>query len=167
MKHRGPPIWPRWWVKIADFGLTKRIDDTELRTAVGTLAYCAPEIRDVYPPDFEDGDEKTFSLAVDIWSIGAITVRIISGQLAFPPGSRTLSGYVANGKEFPQEYLRSLDEESTPFVLKTMAASPRHRPTAREGLALSWVADTAKHSEMYVLILSVALSDDRCCNADF
>lgn len=36
---------PEWWIKIADFGLTKSAleDFTQLRTVAGTPAFAAPE----------------------------------------------------------------------------------------------------------------------------
>ena len=41
--HTGPDYW---WVKIADFGISKRVIDghTALRTQMGTPAFQAPEI---------------------------------------------------------------------------------------------------------------------------
>jgi serine/threonine protein kinase len=38
---------PVWWVKIGDFGISKRVsnDETVLQTATGTPHYLAPEVR--------------------------------------------------------------------------------------------------------------------------
>lgn len=132
MLHQGP----KWWVKIADFGITKRIDGTELRTVVGTEAYLAPEVRGIYAPDSEDDDDHTISFSMDIWAVGAITFRAVTGQFAFPPG-RKLFDYVVKSQPFPVS--QSMNTECTDFVIKTMAASPRRRPTSKQALSDPWI----------------------------
>jgi serine/threonine protein kinase len=127
---------PEWWVKIADFGITKRIDGTALRTVIGTEAYLAPEVRGIYAADCTEDDENTFSLAVDIWAVGAITFRMVASRLPFPPG-RKLFDYVVGGQPFPIE--KSMSPDCANFVVETMAASPRHRPTPKEALSYPWI----------------------------
>ena len=126
---------PEWWVKIADFGISKRIDGTALRTVIGTEAYLAPEVRGFYTADSTVDDEHTFSLAVDIWAVGAITFRMVTGRLAFPP--RQLFDYVVRGSSFPLE--ESMSPEYAKFVVETMAASPRFRPTSQHALSYAWI----------------------------
>ncbi len=132
--HQGP----EWWVKIADFGISKRIDGTALRTVIGTEAYLAPEVRGIYTPDFQENDESTFSFAVDIWAVGSITFRMITGQLAFP-NPRRLFDYVVGGRPFPIEQTQSMSSECSDFVIRTMAASPRQRPTSQQALSSPWM----------------------------
>ncbi len=132
MLHRGP----NWWVKIADFGISKRIDETFLRTIIGTEAYLAPEVRGLYTAGSKEGDESIFSFAVDIWAVGAIAFRIVTGRLAFPPG-RKLFDYVVGGSPFPID--ESMNSEYAKFVTETMAASPRQRPTSQQALSFEWI----------------------------
>lgn len=42
MESRGPD----WWVKVSDFGISKRVEEdlTALRTLTGALDFLAPEI---------------------------------------------------------------------------------------------------------------------------
>jgi len=127
---------PEWWVKIADFGITKRIDGTALRTVIGTEAYLAPEVKGIYTADSEEEDENSFSFAVDIWAVGSMTVRMITGKLAFQT-PRKLFDYVVGGQPFPVN--QSMGPECTDFVMKTMAASPRRRPTSQEALSFPWI----------------------------
>jgi serine/threonine protein kinase len=129
--HKGP----EWWVKVADFGISKRVDDTVLRTIIGTEAYLAPEVRGLYTDDSKEADENTFSFAVDIWAIGAISFRMVTGRLAFPPG-RKLFDYV-RGSPFPIE--EPMIPEYAKFITETMAASPRHRPTSKQALSYKWI----------------------------
>ena len=63
---------PHWWVKIGDFGISKRIGGGQsgIRTVVGTPDYIAPEI---FPFLLSDNDEDSddeeasqYTVAVDI-----------------------------------------------------------------------------------------------------
>ena len=127
---------PEWWVKIADFGITKRIDGTALRTVIGTEAYLAPEVRGIYTADSEEEDENSFSFAVDIWAVGSMTVRMITGKLAFQT-PRKLFDYVVGGQPFPVN--QAMGPECADFVMKTMAASSHRRPTSQEALSFPWI----------------------------
>lgn len=139
---------PEWWVKIADFGISKRIQSTQLRTAIGTELYLAPEVRGLYSPTSAYGDEDTFSLAVDIWSVGVIAFQMLTGRFAFPDG-RQLFNYVVRESPFPVQ--ETLGPECNAFLRETMAASPRHRPTSREALTHSWMASVVQPAGMLLV----------------
>jgi serine/threonine protein kinase len=117
--------------------LTKWIDGTELRTVIGTEAYLPPEVRGIFPPDSEEDEEHTFSFAVDIWAVGSITYRMVTGHTPFPPG-RKLFDYVVKGRPFPVDLMLSISPECTEFVTSTMAASARLRPTSEKALTHAW-----------------------------
>ncbi|KAH6876564.1 kinase-like domain-containing protein [Thelonectria olida] len=130
---------PNWWVKISDFGASKQIESTALRTQVGTEPYLAPEVRGLFAPsDLDLEPNQGFSLAVDIWSVGTITFRIAAGRLPFSPQSRDLYRYVIVGSPFPSD--DSLSAECTAFISSLMNPSPRQRPTAAQALASLWVS---------------------------
>jgi len=128
---------PDWWVKIADFGISKRTEASALRTVVGTEAYLAPEVRGIYTMDAKPEDADVYSLAVDMWSVGAIAFQMLAGRSPFPDGL-SLFHYVVSSSPFPMD--GAIGTECADFVRKTMAASPRHRPTAGDALAHPWVA---------------------------
>lgn len=59
-------------VKLADFGLSKQIFETNTKTPCGTVGYTAPEVvRD-----------ETYSMKVDMWGIGCVLYTMLCG---FPP----------------------------------------------------------------------------------
>lgn len=100
---------PYWWVKICDFGISKRIGaETALRTAIGTTGFKAPELDHHYPGGKPESSESgtTFTPAVDIWSLGAITHFMITFRSAFPPGP-ALQSYVVRGTAFPIVHLNA------------------------------------------------------------
>lgn len=133
--HKGPD----WWVKISDFGISKRIGSTFPRTQVSTEPYMAPEVKGLFPMDDQpDGstNESISSLAVDVWSVGAITFQVVCGRLAFPDG-RQLFEYVVQGFSFPTVGPGNLD--CADFIQNAMAASADQRPTCHQALAHPWL----------------------------
>jgi serine/threonine protein kinase len=70
VKSRGP----NWWVKIGDFGITKRAGEglTALRTLHGTLGFIAPEvlIQAGLIDHYEISALQEYTSAVDIWVFG-------------------------------------------------------------------------------------------------
>lgn len=59
-------------VKLADFGLSKQIHQTNTKTPCGTVGYTAPEVV---------RDER-YSMEVDMWGIGCVLYTVLCG---FPP----------------------------------------------------------------------------------
>ncbi|KAI8652545.1 Protein kinase domain-containing protein [Fusarium keratoplasticum] len=144
VQHKGP----NWWVKISDFGCSKQSESTSLRTIIGTEPYLAPELQNIFAPsdesDLEDEEDldsseyPVYSLAIDIWALGAITFRIAAGQVPFPsPIGKRLSRYVAHGGKFPSNELLSI--ECRDFIVAAMSRSPRDRPSAAAALKNPWI----------------------------
>ena len=71
---------PRYWVKLGDFGISKRISNqsTALRTEVGTRAFTAPETT---PDDYEESFQYTN--AVDMWSLGCVIYNVLAHSLPY------------------------------------------------------------------------------------
>jgi serine/threonine protein kinase len=144
---------PSWWVKISDFGISKRMEgSTALRTRrVGTRGYMAPEVIGLYCPDNlqeddhdEDNeglDESPYSSAVDLWSLGEICHRLLTSKPCF--GDRQLASYVAKVTPFPSRELDSVGAsmDSIDFIVKAMAPAPQLRLTAEEAVNHAWVAN--------------------------
>ena len=72
---------PYFWVKIGDFGITKRItnDQTTLKTEIGTLDYLAPEVL-----GYVDEETSQYTNSVDIWSLGCACHRLLTMSPPFP-----------------------------------------------------------------------------------
>ncbi|KAF2278167.1 kinase-like protein [Westerdykella ornata] len=136
---------PHWWVKIADFGISKRAEEgvTELRTFSGTPGFLAPEIMvQSGMLDAEDfARERGYTFAVDIWSVGEIIFRSLSGESPFD-NTRTLASYVKGKTSFPLGKLVSLSvtEHGQALCRLLMAAKPQERPSAPKALEHPWFA---------------------------
>jgi serine/threonine protein kinase len=112
----------------------------ELRTAIGTPYYVAPEVVGVYSVDSTQSVDQAYSFLVDIWSAGAIAFRMLTSQHAFSDRWQ-LFNYVVHGKPFPSQCLTgfSVSQVCVDFIQQAMAASPKKRPSAAESLAHPWI----------------------------
>jgi hypothetical protein len=136
---------PDWWVKIGDFGISKRAENeaTALRTVIGTEAYLAPEIIGfVVATDETEPDSAPFSytVAVDMWALGELAFRLIAQRAAFRT-RQDLFHYVVSGRAFPVEQLvgRNASSDCQDFISKAMAPAPNGRLTAREAMFHRWI----------------------------
>lgn len=81
---------PDWFVKIGDFGISKRRrEDTSLQAHFqrGAIGYTAPEAL-----GFGADDAVTsYTSTVDIWSLGAVAYKMLTGSLVFPNKGRFYS----------------------------------------------------------------------------
>ncbi|KAI5837081.1 kinase-like domain-containing protein [Morchella snyderi] len=65
-------------VKITDFGISKQMAGTQLRTLCGTSGYIAPEITGFVPRSCGD-----YTGAVDMWALGTILHEMLVGVIPF------------------------------------------------------------------------------------
>ena len=129
---------PSFWVKIGDFGITKRItrDGTYLITEIGTREYLAPEVL-----GYIDEETSKYTNAVDIWSLGCVCHRLLT---MLPPFSRptalvlycTGSASLALGTAQNE----AVSQEAVQFVKQLMAAQPSERLTAEIALQSVWLS---------------------------
>ncbi|KAK5131028.1 hypothetical protein LTR08_001378 [Meristemomyces frigidus] len=133
---------PDWWVKIADFGISKRATEglTALRTAIYTPAFVAPEVLGyIQTDDLSDGG---YTHAVDIWSLGVIAFLIVTGETYFKD-QRRLVQYALGRLIFPVDTLRanSVSASGCDFIRSSMASEPKDRPTVEGCLQHTWFID--------------------------
>ncbi|WYZ42301.1 hypothetical protein EsH8_V_001196 [Colletotrichum jinshuiense] len=129
---------PNWWIKIADFGIAKRIQDcTGTATLIGTEGYMAPEARGIFHEADLEVPSGSYPFAVDIWAVGVIAWRIITNQPAFAT-LRDLSSYVLGRTNLPFTSGK-FSSECDEFIKKTLAASPGKRPTSKEAVQHLWI----------------------------
>lgn len=129
---------PEWWVKIADFGISKRAIEglTALRTLAGTPAFAAPEVLGF----FQSGDrDYSYTNSVDMWSLSVITFLILTGETLFRD-QRRLGQYVAGRFAFPSDSLfaNNVSKEGHDFIRTLMTPNPENRPDSRSSLQHPW-----------------------------
>ena len=140
---------PDWWVKIADFGISKRATEgaTVLRTQIGTPAFAAPEVLGFFRPGDESND--SYTNAVDIWSLGVVAFLILTGETLFKD-QRRLGQYVAGSFTFPFDVLlaNKVSAQGREFVSSLMAPRSEDRPEVKECMQLSWLDYITEASEI-------------------
>ncbi|CAH0042594.1 unnamed protein product [Clonostachys rhizophaga] len=124
-----------WWVKLADFGISKRTDSmfTVSGRAVGTLQYMAPELVDISETDLDVNYQST-----DIWAVGAMTMYILTGVRDFRKRRLECKDIQDASNILPQGYEMSSD--GLDFVFRSTFESPSERPKINEIIAHQWVS---------------------------
>eukprot|EP00457_Paulinella_chromatophora_P008139 gb/GEZN01008167.1/.p1 GENE.gb/GEZN01008167.1/~~gb/GEZN01008167.1/.p1 ORF type:complete len:358 (+),score=50.20 gb/GEZN01008167.1/:256-1329(+) len=132
-------------VKLTDFGTAKYRSDPEAKmtSACGSPSYVAPEIL----------CRRKYGSEVDIWSLGVILFRLISGELPFnaPEGNRKLlyemikrGQYSFNG---PLWNKKSKEEGGVIHLIKRcLTIDAKARITATEVLQHKWIVSLAGSS---------------------
>ena len=139
-------------MKIGDFGISKRTGEglTALRTFSGTLGFLAPEILAQHGlfDDCDFGVRKEYTVAVDIWSLGEIAFRALTGEQPFP--IRSLRAYIRGASPFPIEMLQAhgVSKEGCDFLSSLMAPMPKDRLTAGGALSHIWIEPQKPSSAM-------------------
>ena len=127
---------PKWWVKLADFGLSKRLTETTAyRTKGGTQSYMAPEIL-----EYLDAPSGEYTNAVDLWAVGCIAYRLVTGVVPFPPG-KSLLKYCEDKSLYPYDALLDSGIKSlcSNFIKELLKTSPTQRPLASQALNHVWI----------------------------
>lgn len=146
-----------WWVKIGDFGskrsccnrrahklnfaVSKRAEDnmTAFRTFGGTPGFLAPEIlaQNGLLDDEFLGGKCDYTVSVDIWSMGEIIYRLVTGASPFV---KNLGAYVRGNEGFPTQLLKSLSikDPGIDLIEKLMKPLPDARLTAEQALKHPW-----------------------------
>lgn len=119
---------------LTDFGIsahasaTVRATISSTLTSAGTVAYMPPE---------KFGKEKSLITLSDIWSLGAMTYEMLTGEVPFSIGVMEGGALQMNGAEIP--YLpESIDPTLADTIYKCLSRDPWDRPKAAE---LEWFAD--------------------------
>lgn len=136
------PPESRWWVKIGDFGISKRAhDNTKLLTPIGTPGYQAPEISGYLETD---DPTSVYDKAVDIWSLGCVIYKISTQTLPFSKPGDIFK--FCNGRlQFPEQALTAkIDMDGVNFVKSLIVPFPQERLSAENALKESWLVQRRK-----------------------
>jgi len=122
-------------IKIGDFGFSKRVpnNETALRTTGGHFEYMAPEVDNCSP-------SCEYTNAVDIWSLGCVVHKILTGLTPFA-NPRERMRYYYGMDEFPAQNLdnRGISISGVGFIKCLMKADPPTRPSAGESRMDAWL----------------------------
>lgn len=162
------------WVKISDFGISKRTTGTDLKTSCGTAWYKAPEQHGILPRHMRTGD--SYTTAVDLWAFGAVIHQLLTLEIPFLESyldtdsiaitdfipqldMKLLFGYCNGSELFPVERLKAnmVGEEGIDFVKSLMAVNPDNRVSAIDASRSPWLTGI-NHSEPDVTTVGTLMS---------
>ena len=131
-------------IKLIDFGLSKKhFTHEKMHTILGTPYYVAPEVLK------GDYDEKC-----DIWSIGALTYLLLSGEPPFKGdcNNAIFQKILKTEVKFDMKKWKHLSKEAMQFVKSCLDKNPDNRPNAIKALAHEWfsVLFTQVHSSILI-----------------
>ena len=112
-------------IRIADFGLSKAIDDdlTNTRTGavIGTPAYMAPEQT--------SGNPAEVGFSCDIYALGSIMYRLLTGQIPFERNSvlETIQAVKVEEPKSPRKLNGKVPNDLEAICLKCLEKNPQQR----------------------------------------
>mmetsp|Transcript_5700 Transcript_5700/g.4851 ORF Transcript_5700/g.4851 Transcript_5700/m.4851 type:complete len:179 (+) Transcript_5700:455-991(+) len=111
-------------LKIADFGLSKVMNDDLMKTAVGTPGYVAPEII----------EKKPYDETVDCWSLGVILYVMLCGYLPFSEDSiERLNEKITKGDyDFPSKDWDQISDLAKDLIKKLLVVDPKKRLSSEQ-----------------------------------
>lgn len=141
---RSQPPNSKWWVKISDFGISKRVEGSikVASTIKGTRPYMAPELL-----FYEPGSPIPINhQAADMWALGVMAYRLLTKTAVFS-SHHALVTYLMNADLFPTDNLikREASSEASSFIRSLMAPRPDERLTSEAAMEHAWVASLQGH----------------------
>jgi serine/threonine protein kinase len=123
-------------IKIADFGLSKVIWDSQTMTPCGTVGYTAPEIV----------KDERYSKSVDMWAMGCVLYTLLCG---FPPfydeSIQTLTEKVARGQyTFLSPWWDDISQSAKDLISHLLTVDPDKRYDIHQFLNHPWIKKSAE-----------------------
>lgn len=125
-------------IKIADFGLSKVIWDSQTMTPCGTVGYTAPEIV----------KDERYSKSVDMWALGCVLYTLLCG---FPPfydeSIQVLTEKVARGQyTFLSPWWDDISKSAQDLVSHLLTVDPAKRYDIKQFLNHPWIRESMEET---------------------
>ena len=135
---------PEAEIKLIDFGLSRKYQANEkMHTILGTPYYVAPEVL-----------QGSYDEKCDIWSIGALTYLMLSGEPPFKGKSnKEIFHKILNDElKLDQRKWKGISPEAIDFVKQCLNKNPEQRPNALEALKHEWFSNLLSrvHSSIFI-----------------
>lgn len=126
-------------VKVADFGLSKVVWESQTMTPCGTVGYTAPEIV----------KDERYSKSVDMWAMGCVLYTLLCG---FPPFYDevidVLTEKVAKGQySFLTPWWDDISKSAQDLISHLLTVDPEKRYTINEFMNHPWVKQSSEPTE--------------------
>ncbi|KAM0449151.1 hypothetical protein ACHAO4_007813 [Trichoderma viride] len=135
---RSHPPTSKWWVKISDFGISKRVEGSikVVSSIKGTIPYMAPELLFHEPSSSNSINHQ----AADMWALGEMAYRLLTKAAVFPTHN-ALVRYLVYTNLFPTDNLtkRDASSDAVSFIRSLMEPHPDKRLTSETAMEHAWV----------------------------
>lgn len=129
-------------VKLADFGWSKDVAESQARTLAGTYLYCAPEVL-CHGPEGYDGTKA------DTWSLGCVLYNLLLGEAPICPPKQSkdmpqaaVSKHLimaANSRDYKTSRFKRLSSECQDLLNGLLDPDPKTRFSVQDALNHPWV----------------------------
>jgi len=125
----------KWWLVLADFGISKRVDPGNEPSAADD--FMAPEL--LRSTNGDALERISDFKAADMWALGEIIVRMLTGEATFQ-NPRELMEY-CSGKPFPFDrpslFITATGKD---FISSLMAVHPKERLSTSQCIEHRWMS---------------------------
>ncbi|KAK1240314.1 hypothetical protein MKX08_007756 [Trichoderma sp. CBMAI-0020] len=136
---RSQPPTSKWWVKISDFGISKRVEGSNkvVSSIKGTIPYMAPELLFHEPSSPNPINHQ----AADMWALGEMAYRLLTKTAVFPTQNAIIR-YLVDTNLFPTDNLNKRDAslDAVAFIRALMEPHPDKRLASGTAMEHAWVA---------------------------
>ncbi|RGP72386.1 camk kinase [Fusarium longipes] len=137
--HPHPDTQDSWWVKLGDFGISKKIGagPNVTTSSVGTMLYMAPELFHINCSETLTSDYRE----ADLWSLGITIFFILTNAVPFQIPASTMKFAQNSGKPFPRTLLEhyGVTEDGQAFIRETLRPEPGTRPNFAMAMDHAWI----------------------------
>lgn len=134
-------------LKIADFGLSKIVEDAQsslMQTVCGTWAYCAPEVKTSVIVGMNNQNVASYTAAVDLWSLGVILYVVLGAYHPFDPDGDAsdvvLWQKICSGKfDFNDPAWENISDLAKDLIRRLIVLDPKQRYTTEQVLQHPWI----------------------------
>jgi len=118
-------------IKVADFGLAKKVPRKGLKTFCGSPSYVAPEIIKRLP----------YNTQCDVWSLGVIAYILLGGYSPFGEASDSalFKQIETASYEFHPQFWDGVSNDAKDFIDALLNSDPRKRLTCAQALSHRWM----------------------------
>ncbi|KAF1812038.1 kinase-like protein [Eremomyces bilateralis CBS 781.70] len=142
----------QWWVKISDFGISKRIADGKGISSIlaGTVAFFSPEVLDAGKTPSYD------AYSADMWALGEIAHQMLTKEAVFDRPSTKLE-YGRGDVEYPNDRLMAyqVSNHGQSFIVSVMHPFPTKRLKVDQALSHDWIRPFADIDSDFMPLESV------------
>jgi len=116
-------------IKIIDFGMSNRLDRTQLHSMVGTPYYLAPEML-----------SGCYGKQCDVWALGVVMYLFLSGRQPFSGNSvmEVFNRIKEADFDFESQKWAGISSEAKDLIRVMLRSNPHHRITAKAALTHPW-----------------------------